>query len=282
MAFSASWMQRQVAARLVELREARNLSISAAAEAAGLGSRYKLQRIERAEVKIGPRDVVKVCALYGVPDAEIERLCEMAIASRTDAWWDRYEQWLSKSYYDFIGYENDATHAVITHPSLIPGLLQTSEYMQALYMNSVLIRDPDRVKALLSVRRLRQRRLTEPDAPLELSVVLGEAALRTPFGGPVAFHEQLRYLRSLLDLPNVRLRVLEIETPVVFWPVEFFETSEHGPGVVFIEHLWGNVAHDGDLEVDQARNVFRLLESASLSDVQSLAFIEKRIRETAS
>lgn len=281
MAFRASWIQRQLADRLIELREQQdNMSIAAAAKAVGF-SRFKLQRIERAEVQVEPRDVVRLCRVYRTSEEEMERLCEWAIQSRTDTWWDRYEQWTSPSYAAFIGYENEARRADTIQPVLLPGLLQTEMYARGLYAGSVMIPDPERVEGLVQVRMLRRRRLTEPEQPLELAAVIGEAALRKPYGGSQAFHMQLKYLRELMDLPNVSVRVVTLDRPVVFWPLETFEFESGGPAVVFTETLWGNLKHDGEPEIQQARRVIARVTQEALSIEDSTAFIEKRIKETA-
>lgn len=279
MAFSASWVQRQLAVRLEDLRDRKGLSVATAAEAAGF-SRVKLQRIERAEVKVAPRDVDKLCTVYGASAEEMARLREMALASRTDTWWDRYDQWLTPTYQEFIGFENEAHRADTIQPVLIPGQLQTTQYARGLYAGSVMVQDPDRVQALIEVRTMRQRRLTEPE-PLDLSAVIGEAALCKPYGGREAFHAQLKYLRSLIDLPNVHVQVVPLETPVVFWPLEFFEFSSGGPAVAYTETLWENTRHDGGLEIEQARRVITWVRSQALSEPDSIAFIEKRIKEAA-
>jgi transcriptional regulator with XRE-family HTH domain len=279
MAFSASWMQKKLADRLAELRQDSGKSAGDVADTLGW-ARTKVQRIERAEVKVSQHDVSLLCAFYKIEPEETGRLCEMAVSSRTDIWWSRYEQWLPASYAEFLGYENDARIAFVTQPALIPGLLQTRAYSEGLYKASVLFQDLDRVSALIDVRQLRQRRLTEPE-PLELSVVLGEAALRTHYGGRSAFHEQLRHLREAMDLPNVSLRIVRTSTPVPFWPLEFFEFSQGGPAAVFTETLWGNITHDGELEVRQARRAIDRIEQEALSTADSITFIDQQIKETA-
>lgn len=279
MAFNASWEQRQLADRLVELRKAKGLTAEAAAKAAGFG-RVKLQRIERAEVKVEPRDVRKLCAIYEVPESEVQQLCDMAIASRNDIWWERFDGLIGARHAEYIAYENEARCAHTIQPVLIPGPLQTMGYARGLYAGSAMVTDPDRVQALVTVRMLRQRRLTEPE-PLELRAVIGEAALRKPYGGQAVFHAQLKYLREIVELPNVSIRVVELSRPVVFWPVELLEFHSGGPAVAFTESTFGYVKHDGELEVSQARRVIDRVTQDALPEARSLAFIERLIRETA-
>lgn len=279
MAFNASWTQKQLGNRLKELREAARMTAEEAGSAANFG-RAKVQRIERAQVRAEPRDVRKLCATYRVSEAEIQQLCDMAIASRSDTWWERFDGLIGARHAEYIAYENEARCAHTIQPVLIPGPLQTMAYARGLYAGSAMVTDLDRVQALVTVRMLRQRRLTEPE-PMELRTVIGEAALRKPYGGREAFHQQLRYLREIVNLPNVSIRVVELGMPVVFWPVELLEFHSGGPAVAFTESTFGYVKHDGELEVAQARRVIDRVTQDALPEEDSLAFIEKLIRETA-
>lgn len=281
MAFSASWEQQQLAKILVRLRQQQEpkMTIMAAAKAAGM-DRLKLQRLERAERKAAQYEIVALCKVYGVAVEETKRLCEMAHASSTDTWWDRYQQWLSPSYVDFIRFENEARSVVTTQPALIPGLMQTPEYIRGLYDTGVIVQNPTQVEALIQVRRMRQRRLTEHPEPLKLTAIVGEAALRSPYGGLKTFHAQLRYLRELLDMPNVTVHVATLGSPVVFLPIQVLE-FEGDSAVVVTETPWGNLLHDSDLEIMQVRHIIANVQSRALPEAQSVAFIEQQIRETA-
>ncbi|WP_397545384.1 Scr1 family TA system antitoxin-like transcriptional regulator [Saccharopolyspora gloriosae] len=54
----------------------------------------------------------------------------------------------------------------------------------------------------------RIRRLTKADAP-EFTALIGENALREPFGGPAAMAEQLAHLqRTASEMANVTVRVI--------------------------------------------------------------------------
>ena len=58
------------------------------------------------------------------------------------------------------------------------------------------------------VRLARQRRLMDPDDPLELVVVVDETALRREVGGVEVMRAQLRHLIEAAALPTVTLQVM--------------------------------------------------------------------------
>ena len=56
----------------------------------------------------------------------------------------------------------------------------------------------------------RQALVTRASAPLAATVILSEALVRRPVGGPDVMAEQLRHLAGLAALPNVRLHVIPL------------------------------------------------------------------------
>ncbi|HXR73336.1 DUF5753 domain-containing protein [Actinocrinis sp.] len=279
MAFQASWLQRQLGRELLELREERGHTTREVGEALGW-AHTKVGRIERAENKIDPMDVIRLAKHYKLSDTDAERLCTMARESRTDSWWERFRPWINEPYYTLLGYENDATRLLALHNSVVHGLLQTEGYMRGLFETSALIRDPDHVDIHVEVRLLRQRRLFEPE-PLLVDVILQDSVLGTPFGGVSVLNEQLKHLRELAELPNVVLRSIPATSPVTRMPLDIYEFGGGGgPAVASSESIFSTVVHDGPLEVRQARRALERVRSAALTPEETVRIIEQRIRET--
>ena len=278
MAFSGSWKQKTLADELAALRAKSGMGAREVGDGVGW-SHTKITRIEGAVIKVTPRDVATLAAFYGVPQPEIDRLCEDARNARTDIWWNRFDQWLPAPYAAYISYENDAARAWSIGPLVIPGLLQTREYISALFGPAIL-QDPDRVEALVSVRLQRQQRLIEP-SPLELTAFIGEAALRAEYGGREVLHAQLIHMRELFELPNVTIRAVTFTSDVVLWPLDLLEFEEGGPSVVFAETQLNSVLHDDALEIRQARRIIERAEVVALSETDTATLIDNRIREMA-
>jgi transcriptional regulator with XRE-family HTH domain len=278
--FQASWLQRQLGKELLELREFRGHSTREVGEALGW-AHTKVGRIERAENKIDPVDVIRLAKYYKLDDANTDRLCTMARQSRTDIWWEKYQTWLTDSYYTLIGYENDATKLLALHNSVVHGLLQTESYMRGIFGTNALIRDPDHVDMHIEVRLQRQRRLFEPD-PLLVDVILDDSVLGTPYGGAKALNEQLRHLRELSELPNISIRAVSATAAVPRMPLDIYEFGGgDGPAVAMSETLYSTIIHDGQLEVRQARRALEFVQAAAMSPADTVRIIERRIRETS-
>ncbi|MFD5049416.1 Scr1 family TA system antitoxin-like transcriptional regulator [Streptomyces tendae] len=81
---------------------------------------------------------------------------------------------------DFIEREREATSLWTYEVVLIPGLLQTRAYAQALIDNRIPPLDVETVEERVAARMERQAILTEPKPPVGLSFVLYEAVLRSP------------------------------------------------------------------------------------------------------
>lgn len=279
MAFQASWLQRQLGKELLELRESRGHTTREVGEALGW-AHTKVGRIERAENKIDPMDVIRLAKFYKLDDAGTDRLCTMARQSRTDIWWEKYKPWITEPYYILIGYENDATKLHALHNSVVHGLLQTERYMRGIFETSALIRDPDHVDMHVEVRLQRQRRLFEPE-PLAVDLILDESVLGTPYGGVKALNEQLRRLRELSELPNILIRAISSTAAVSRMPLDIYEFGgADGPAVAMSETLYSTIVHDGQLEVRQARRALEFVQGAAMSPRETARVIERKIRET--
>ncbi len=238
----------------------------------------KISRIESAETKLDPVDVIKLGKLYGLGDAEIERLCEQARDSRTDRWWKRYEEHLSETYFTLIGYENDAIRVRTSQPHVLPGLLQTREYAAAVIAEPVSY-DDEKTEALIEVRMLRQRRLSDPE-PLRLEAVIAESVLRWQFGGPDVLHDQLMHLREMGERENITIQVVPFTNAITMLPYQVFQfTDSEAASVAFSETHWTNEMHEGPQDARRAHKMFDRHASRALSPEETGKLIEALAKE---
>ncbi|MBV2355274.1 helix-turn-helix domain-containing protein [Streptomyces sp. J2-1] len=96
-----------------------------------------------------------------------------------------------------------ATHAV-------PGLLQTEEYMRAVYGMWRPLLDEETVEQRVAARLARQQVFERKPAPL-LNFVIDEAVLRRPFGGWSVLRGQLEQLLLVGALRNVELQIMTLD-----------------------------------------------------------------------
>jgi transcriptional regulator with XRE-family HTH domain len=172
-------------------------------------SQSKLIRIENGSVGISVTDARALLSLYGAADSLGDELVGLARSSRVRTWWSAYREVLSPQHQEFIGFEADAARLRQFHPSIVPDLLQTEDYIRALLPATVLTPLPQSTyDSLLEVRLRRQEEVLGGTNPPRFTVVLDEAALRRPVGGVRAMREQLEYLARMQDQPTVSVAVL--------------------------------------------------------------------------
>ncbi|MEU6186074.1 helix-turn-helix transcriptional regulator [Nocardia sp. NPDC047038] len=143
--------------------------------------------------------------------AEMLRLRDIA---KRRGWWSEYAELLSDEVIRLYGLEHGAQSIRTYESVLIPGLLQTREYAQALFTNDLARVRRVEIDRWVEVRMRRQERLAGPD-PLRFLAVIGEAALTHRTGGGDVLRGQLRHLASLIERypESVDIRVIPFDAP---------------------------------------------------------------------
>ena len=94
-----------------------------------LVSQSKISRLENGRRSISQRDVRDLCGVYEVEDHRIvDSLMQMAKESRQQGWWHAFGD---IPYSVYIGLETDAASLRVYEPQVVPGLLQTQAYAEA-------------------------------------------------------------------------------------------------------------------------------------------------------
>ncbi|WP_035798053.1 helix-turn-helix domain-containing protein [Kitasatospora mediocidica] len=93
---------------------------------------------------------------------------------------------------------------------LVPGLVQTEDYARALFRVSNPEASPAQIEEMVTARLMRQA-LLRADPPPYLSMILDEAVIRRPVGGPIVMRAQLASLAALVDTPTTLLQILPFE-----------------------------------------------------------------------
>ncbi|MFD4634142.1 helix-turn-helix domain-containing protein [Streptomyces sp. NPDC058284] len=130
---------------------------------------------------------------------------------------------------DFMDREREAIAHWSYELALVPGLLQTAEYMRFLIGNRRPPLDEHTARERIAAREERQRLLTR--RPLSsFGFVLYEAVLRCPFGGPDVQKGQLLRLLEAAELPNIELQVLPYDRAIstaLIGPMVLLEAPDH-------------------------------------------------------
>lgn len=251
------------------------------AEAAGRsirGSEAKISRMERAQVTCKHDDVMDLLTLYGVTGTQVfGHFAEMVRISRQPGWWHRFDGVLPDWAGKLIGLQEAASTIRTYEVQLIPGLLQTPAYTEALVRQAYPLASQEDVDARLELRRIRQVVLARQDAP-RLWAVLDEAVLHRPMGGEQVMREQLGHLRKMAQLDHVTVQIAPFNRPGCIaggFPITHLRFDLPAlPDIVYLEQL-----RDADYlakpeETQHYRRVLDGLAHAALSPQQSLDLLE--------
>ncbi|MGW7422477.1 helix-turn-helix domain-containing protein [Streptomyces sp. NPDC054813] len=203
-AVDPSLNRRKLRLALKTARDKRGLTQREAAEQLEW-SLSKLIRIEAGTVSLSVTDLRAMLQEYGVTDPDtVAELEEAARGSKGQSWWSEYNDVISQPFAQYLGYESAANEIRGYHPSIIPGHLQTNDYVNALFE----VGQPlPKAQQRIDLRMARQERVFQDDGP-QVEMILDEAALRRQVGGPATMRKQLVFLKELIAERGAVLRAL--------------------------------------------------------------------------
>jgi transcriptional regulator with XRE-family HTH domain len=211
----------------------------------------KISRIESNEWKLPKvKDVEALLDVYGVTDpAQKEALATLARQARERGWWERYKDVLGSA---LPGLETEATQIRTYQPILIPGLLQTPDYIRAICRAGMC--DEDDTERRVEARIARQQILYRDQSPT-LWAVLDEAALRKLVGGREVMRDQVHHLLDMQDhRSNIWIQVIPDSIGAhasMGGPIVLLDYAAD-PTIVFLENPGA-----GDLFLEQVADVAR-------------------------
>lgn len=276
--------RRQLSRQLRELRTAAGfVTMDAAAAATGL-SRATISRIESAKQVILPRTVRLLCQIYGIGSPTLDQMLRLAEEAGDDrVWQSEYADAVPAWFERYVEEESDATEMWTYEAELVPGLLQTPEYVRAVRLAS----EPDTSREVLdrSVAFLlaRQERLSAKRAPKFFAVV-NEAVVHRQVGGPEVMSAQLRHLVQMCARPNVTVQVLPFAAGAhaamagSFMMLRFPPST--GVATIFVETDSYGMYRDKPAEFDRYNWIFGRLRAQALDPVKSLALLENMAHAT--
>lgn len=164
----------------------------------------------------------------------------------------------------------------ITHYSatVIPGLLQTAEYAQALFEATDPYWTDEEVKAKVAHRLERASIYSDPTG-LKLWSIIDESALRRPIGGAATMRDQLAHLTRLVERRGIVIQVLPFSSgahALTEGSVSILGFVDQ-PTVAYLEGPNGGVAIDNPDKIATILLRYDLARAAALSRGASLDFI---------
>ncbi|MFH8554391.1 helix-turn-helix domain-containing protein [Streptomyces celluloflavus] len=283
--YPSTVLGRQLGDELRQFREAAGLSTGVAAEALDC-TKGKISRLENGRVPVRVPDLMALLNAYNIHDAHIlERLTILARTAnrrRKEGWWNQYGPVLADTYRDYIALEAVSDSIRTFQCQLVPGLLQTPEYVRAVTVASKAWQTPDEIEQFVQVRLARQERLTS-EPRLTMWAVVTEGVLRQQVGGPAVMRAQLDHLVAMTDEPNVTVQVLPFSRGAhggMFGPYLLLSFPQVSAlDVVRAENPTGAIWLEREPEVTRYRELFDDARTSALSPAESVARIKHIAKE---
>jgi hypothetical protein len=202
-AYGATAAKRRLSVRLTELRQASGHTANHVCDLLDWGrgkvGRFEANQWKRPEMS----DIRDLLRAYGVGPEMAQELEMLAAQARSRPWWRDYADVFEN---EFPGFENDAVQIRTFMPLVLPGLLQTREYMEVILRAGS--RPPTFVRRASEARQRRQEILDRPgDTAPVLKAVITEASLMYRWGSTNDRREQIEHLAQVSRKPNVDLRI---------------------------------------------------------------------------
>ncbi|NNN32518.1 helix-turn-helix domain-containing protein [Streptomyces sp. S3(2020)] len=195
----------ELGAALRALRQASGKEAKAVARSAVM-STSKLSKIETGKVAPSVVDVESILTAIGVSDEVKAEYLEVVRASTTEttAWRLVRRMGVHKAQQQTRALETQMTLLRLFQPALIPGLLQTPEYIRAILSRHDLTEDV--LNRTTTARLERQQVLYDDDKALRF--VITENVLRWRIVSAPRMAEQVDRLISLSRLPNIDIHIV--------------------------------------------------------------------------
>lgn len=266
--------QRELGLRLRKLRTGLGLTVEDVAEKL-MCSTAKISRMETGARKPVLRDVRDLCALYNVDESAAAELMKLSREAREQGWWTQYED---LNLYPYIGLEQDASSVTAYSMLYLHGLVQTEDYARTIIKAIAPKIEPAILQQRVEARLRRQELLEQPSTP-NYRLLLDEAALRRPVGGPGLMAAQIAKILELSAAGKVRMQLIPFAVgtysvaDISFTLLEFNEPFL--APVVFVEGLVGSQYYERPVDVARYRESIENIRDSALSPRES----EQRLLE---
>ncbi|MGW2659377.1 helix-turn-helix domain-containing protein [Nocardia tengchongensis] len=267
--------------RISERAEERGERANSIARAVDVSPQYWSKVVKGRGVLTAQKLTALVDLLEFDPDEQRE-LFDLREVAKGHSPFAEYSALFNEQLMRFYGLEAGAQSIRSFESAVIPGLLQIEDYIRVLMKADVTTGRPTEVEPRVNARLRRQRRLEGPD-PLELSVVMGQAALMYRVGDRDIRRRQLEHVIAMAEkhpetldirivpfeagtaiasLNSATFHLLSFESarlPHLGWVegAAFFEVAEDRKWVTALDYL------------------FNQIQSSALDRDQSLALIKE-------
>ncbi|MDG4771546.1 DUF5753 domain-containing protein [Solwaraspora sp. WMMD792] len=267
-------VRRQLGRRLRRLRE-EAARTEQEVERAKVCSRTTLWRIENGKFPVKMNTVRGLCWFYGTDPETTDALTRLAAACDEQGWWESHGNAVPDWFRLYIGLEAAATEIQLYDPELIHGLLQTPDYMRAVFRAADRQASEQQIERLVSLRLDRQISYYDRAEPARIVAVLGAGALAREVGGPAVMAEQRAHLANVGRRVRVEIRVLPWSAGAhaamvsPFTLLDFADPDD--PDIAYVETHLGSRYLERPEELAEYRRIFREVREQSIPIEEHLA-----------
>lgn len=255
---------------LRQARKSRNLSLR---DFAAQISRDPgmLSRWETGERTPKPEHVAQILTTLGVTGERYDDVMTLVQGTGEPRWVATTIPEQRQQMAAFLEFEQNATEIVAWTPMLIPGLLQTTEYIRAVMTAGGV--PVGEIATRVAVRIGRREVLTKPK-PAKLIAFVSQAALHQDVGGRAAGVDQLRHLVAMSKRSNIELRL--VPHGIGWHPGmegEFTLIDSEESSAVFLGTLTSTLWLHQHADIDAYRRAADVMLEAALTAEQSRRYI---------
>ncbi len=278
-----TFRRRELGKELRRLRERKGFGTKEAA-AAIESSESKLNRVESGHNQLPRvRDLEDLLDFYGVTDrSDREHLLMLHRDSLSADWYRPYQNSMPSGQPLYVGLESDASAMRAWHSQLVFGLLQTESYTRALFATAKPVdeRTTEFVEESVAIR-MKRKEIVHGDDPIELRVILDEAALRRVVGGPEIMREQYAEIERVAALDHVTVQILPQSLPTYRSLANFVILDFDGglEPVVMDEGSSVMTVSDKPREVWKHARKFDAMREGALAPAKTAEFLHRLARE---
>ncbi len=267
--------RESVGARIKALRKSRGLTGKDLAEKTGL-SAAAISKFENGLLRPTEKFTESVIQALDLSSSETYALRELSnfVNSQFARWTLSQNQVTTNQINIGIREKNSKTIRSYFN-QVIPGLLQSEDYMRAVFQ-SLVQPDQENLNRVVKSRLKRQNILNSKR--ISLTFVLGEGALRTSFGSKSILKGQLKHLIEIIETrPSTEIRVLPWQRVLNRFILDSFVIYDER--TVNIEVLKGELDLWTEDDVHYYVDTMNYLVSSSLSPAASKEFIKNVIHD---
>lgn len=282
MANGSTLPRRALGRQLRKLREGAGFTQSAASRVAEI-SPQSYGRIEDGrQTKVTDLGLNALANAFEASDEQRRLLLDLAREIREattsgGGWWRAYADALVDGFDHYLSLEEAANWVTSWQTTVVPGLLQTRNYRQALTWAANPDRSPEEINRMLDFAQQRQDLLDRPDFRFE--ALMSEAVLRYTVGSSSVMKAQVDHLLERSETAAVDIRVVPnsatspvglISRSFVLFSFPLLPSSKlQEPPVAYMEGFTGNLYAERATEVSEYSREAERIRHVALSESAS-------------